>query len=528
MSDVQPGLTIIEGSAGAFVDGSATKARTFRPQVCIVGSGAGGAVAAAQLAAAGFEVLVVEEGGHHTKTEFRMNEDAAYPMLYQEDAGRATKDLAISILQGRSVGGSTTVNWTTCFRTPDHVVDHWARVHNVKGFSYADLVPHWEAVEHRLNIAEIPYEDTNRNNRTLFDGCKKLGYQVATIKRNVKGCLKSGYCGMGCPVDAKQSMLVTYLPDAVAKGASVLSLCRVERLESKGGGKYALHGTLLQKDGRTPTEQTVTLEPEHVLLAGGAINTPGLLLRSGVNSDGLVGRRTYLHPTIAQFGLYPEPIQGFYGAPQSVASHHFAQRGGEVGFVLEAAPVHPMLAALATPGIGDSHWQMMQRLAYAAGHIALHIDGFHPDEPGGTVELRKSGAPVLDYELPERVWRAMRVASKEMARIQLATGALETRTPHDPPAVVHNEAELALIDRHPYGPNRLGVFSAHVMGGSAMNDDASRGVVRSDDLQMHALPGVHIIDGSVFPTSLGVNPQLSIYGLSHLISSRLAATWKHA
>jgi choline dehydrogenase-like flavoprotein len=499
----------------------------LKAQVCIVGSGAGGAVSAAVLAAAGLDVLVLEEGGHHTRTEFRMREDAAYPMLYQEDAGRTTEDLSIAILQGRSVGGSTTINWTTCFRTPEHVIDHWAAIHDVKGFTFAELGPHWDEVEKRLSIAPIRLEEINRNNRTLWDGCKALGYDVALIRRNVKNCMKSGYCGLGCPVDAKQSMLVTYLPDAVAHGATVLSHCRVDRIEGAAGGQL-IHGTLLGADGRTPTGQSVTVNADHLILSGGAINTPALLLRSGFRGNGLVGRRTYLHPTTAQFGLYREPIQGFYGAPQSVASHHFARRGDEVGYFLESAPVHPMLGAMASPGFGETHRETMSRLGHAAAHIALHIDGFHPDEPGGRVKVRASGAPILDYRIPKRIFTAMRESFKTLARVQLASGATETRTSHDPNFSIRSEADLKTIDSMPYEPNRLLVFSAHVMGGSAMSDDPGRGVVRSADCAVHGLPGVHVIDGSLFPTSLGVNPQLTIYGLAHLMATRLAEQWKSA
>jgi choline dehydrogenase-like flavoprotein len=499
-----------------------------RRQVCIVGSGAGGAVTAQVLSAAGLDVLVVEEGGHHTRSDFKMREDSAYPMLYQDDAGRTNEDLSVAILQGRSVGGTTTVNWTTSFRTPEAVVEHWKNVHQVEGFKHADLIPHWEAIEQRLNIKQIPLEEINRNNRTLWDGCQKLGYSVDLIRRNVKNCFKSGYCGMGCPIDAKQSMLVTMLPDAIANGAGVLSHCRIDRFE-KGGPGFRLYGALLGADGKTPTGSTILIEADHLVLSGGAINTPALLLRSGYTGDGLVGRRTYLHPTIAQFGIYPEPIQGFYGAPQSVASHHFADRGADVGFFLETAPVHPMLSALASPGIGEMHREGMSHLAYAGGHIALHIDGFHPDEPGGTVKLRKvSQAPILDYQLPASIYRAMRESTKVLARIQLASGAKESATAHDPPLRIRTEADIAKVDELPYGPNKLTVFSAHVMGGSAMSDDPKKGVVRSSDCEIHGLPGVHVIDGSLFPTSLGVNPQLSIYGLSRLMATRLASQWKKA
>lgn len=507
-----------------FVDGATiTQDLVLKPDVCVIGSGAGGAIAAHTFAAAGYDVLVLEAGGHYTQADFDMHEDTAFRHLYQEDGGRSTADLGIAILQGRSVGGSTTVNWTTCFRTPEHVIEHWAQVHNVRGFTHADLTEHWQIVEERLNIAEVPFELINANNRLLWAGCTALGWQRALIKRNVRGCMHSGYCGMGCPINAKRSMNLTYLPDAVAQGAVVLSRCRAVRFQFEGAQARSLEAELLRADDTTPTGHTVRVQPKRFVLSAGSINGPALLLRSGFEAEGRVGARSFLHPTVAQLGTFKDPVSGFYGAPQSVASHHFADRGDEVGFILEAAPIHPMLAALAAPGFGADHAEALAKLPYTAAHIALLIDGFHPDEPGGQVKLRPSGAPLLDYPLPERIWRAMREASRAMGKLQLAAGAVRTSTPHDPPVIMHSEAELKRLDDAPYALNRLTVFSAHAMGGLALNDDPKKGVVSSDTMRLHGTENVHVIDGSIFPTSLGVNPQLSIYGLARLAASRIVA-----
>jgi choline dehydrogenase-like flavoprotein len=493
--------------------------------VCIIGSGAGGAVTAALLAGAGFSVIVLEEGGHHEKAEFKMREDLAYPMLYQEQGSRATKDAGIAIMQGRAVGGTTVVNWTTSFRTPDPVVDHWKKTHAVGGFTIADLNPHWDAVEERLNIKQISLEETNRNNRTLYDGCKALGMDVATTRRNTRNCFKSGYCSMGCPVDAKQSMLVTYLPDAVSKGAVVVARCRVDRLRVEAGKIAAAECTAIGEDGYTPTAKTLTIKANRFVVSAGAINSPALLIRSGLGG-GLVGKRTFLHPVVGVAGIWKDPIEPFYGAPQSVASHALAHRGDDVGLFLEAAPLHPMLASIANAGLGDAHARIMKKLAYTSAHLALAIDGFHESEHGGTVEVRKSGAPVLDYVLPERIWDAFRVALKALARIDLAAGALEVVTSHDPSISIKSEKDLALLDGAPMGTHRLAVFSAHVMGGCKTGDDAASSVVRSGDLRHHTVGNLHVVDGSVFPTSLGVNPQESIYGLAHLMATRFVADWK--
>ena len=164
--------------------------RTLAPELLIVGSGAGGAVAAATLAA-GHEVVVLEEGAHRTRADFTMREDQTYPLLYQNGGPRMTEDLGIGVFQGRAVGGTTVVNWTTCFRTPARILEHWRRVHGVR-LDEAALIPHWEAVEARLSIAEIPLDQANRNNRLLWDGLGALGLQRESLRRNVKGCMKSG------------------------------------------------------------------------------------------------------------------------------------------------------------------------------------------------------------------------------------------------------------------------------------------------------------------------------------------------
>jgi len=505
--------------AGTLADGAEVDA-----DVCIVGSGAGGSPVAAALQAKGLSVIVLEEGGHHTKPEFRMREDQAYPMLYQQAGQRATKDLGISILQGRAVGGSTVVNWTTSFRTPEKVLEHWRAVHGVSGLTKAALDPHWDAVEQRLSIHQAAPEDVNRNNGTLQDGCKALGYAVERTFRNVKGCMKSGYCGMGCPIDAKQSMLVTYLPDAVARGATVLARCRVDRLVSAAGKIERAECSVIGGDGYAPAGARLTVRAKHFILSAGAINSPAILIRSGLGG-GMVGRRTFLHPVVGTAAKWREPIEAYYGAPQSVASHAFADRGAEPGFFLEAAPIHPMLAALSISGYGDGHRRAMADLPNISAHLALVIDGFHPSEQGGTVEVAKSGAPLLGYDLPPRIWSALKEGLRTLIRIDLAAGAEWVASGHDPPLQFASERELGRLDEAPFASGKIAVFSAHVMGGCKVGDDPAQSVVRSSDLRHHTVENLHVCDGSIFPTSLGVNPQESIYGIAHLMGERLAAAW---
>lgn len=496
--------------------------------VCIVGSGAGGAVAAEALSAAGLKVLVVEEGGYFTRERFRMREDECYPHLYQESAQRTSKDLSVAIFQGRAVGGTTVVNWTTCFRTPESTVTRWQEHHAVGEVDSDTLRPWFERAEARLNIREIPLELANANNRLLYDGCKALGLEVDTLHRNTNGCIRSGYCGMGCPVDAKQSMLITYLPDAMRQGATVLSRCRADRMVYEGGRATRLECTLIDAAGLAPTGVRVSVKAKRFVLAAGAIGSPSLLLRSGTpDPHGRIGRRTFLHPVIVSAAEYKDAINGYHGAPQSIASHHYANRGDEVGYFLEAAPVYPLLMATALPGFGLRHRELMKKLSHISAHIAISIDGHHEGEEGGTVSVLPSGRPQLDYVISPKLWSAFRQAQKDMARIQLAASPkpLEILTLHTEPLVIRKESDIDRIDALPYEACRVGVFSAHQMGGCGMSDDPKQGVVRSADGRVHGVDNVHVIDGSVFPTSCGVNPQLSIYGLAGLFTSRLVGAW---
>lgn len=497
--------------------------QTLEADVCIVGSGAGGAVTAARLAQAGLRVIVLEEGGYFTSEHFTMEEETAYPNLYQEAAQRTTEDLSVSIFQGRAVGGTTVVNWTTCFRTPESTLARWRSHHEVSGLDAETLNPHWDAVEARLSIAQIPLDKVNRNNRLLWDGCEKMGWSKDTLYRNVIGCALSGYCGMGCPVDLKQSMLLTYLPDAMSAGATVLSRCRVTQLEHDGARIRAVRGRFLDAFGLEPTGVEITVRARRFVLSAGAIGSPALMLQSRIpDPHDRIGKRTFLHPVIVSGAEYKEPVEGYWGAPQGVASHHFAERDGGVGYFLEAAPVYPLLMATSFPSFGAVHRSTMKRLQHFAAHLAIAIDGHQDGEEGGQVRLLASGRPQLDYTPSPKTFEAFRDAQMNLARLQLATGAERITTFHSDPIEIRAEKDLAKLEAAPFGPNELGVFSAHQMGGSGLSDNPRRGVVRPSDLRHHQVENLHVIDGSVFPTSCGVNPQLSIYGLAHLVSGRLA------
>jgi choline dehydrogenase-like flavoprotein len=499
--------------------------RTLEADVVVVGSGAGGGVTAEILALSGLSVIIVEEGALKSSKDFKMREAEAYPSLYQESAARTTKDKAIKILQGRTVGGSTTVNWTSSFRTPTATLAYWQDHFGLAAYTEQALAPWFQMMEERLHIADWQ-APPNDNNDVLRRGAARLGIPTGFIRRNVNGCWNLGYCGMGCPTNAKQSMLVTTIPSALAHGATLVTRARAERFLFKGDRVDELVCAPLDAAGLAATGRTLRLRAKHFVAAGGAINTPALLMRSRApDPHGLLGKRTFLHPTLISAAIFDEPVNGFAGAPQTVYSDHFLHTqpvDGPIGYKLEVPPMHPVLLATTITGFGQPHADLMRQFPHMQGMLALLRDGFHPESAGGSVVLKADGAAVLDYPISDFVWDGTRRALLTMAEVQFAAGAKSVQPAHEQAAPYTSWASAKkAIAQLPYREQLVRVASAHVMGGCAMSDDGRFGVTGSDG-RYHGVANLSVHDGSLFPTSIGANPQLSIYGITARLASGLA------
>lgn len=499
--------------------------RDLTCDVVIVGSGAGGGITAELLSKAGLDVLLVEEGPLRSSSDFHQRESEAYPALYQESAARKTADKAITVLQGRCVGGSTTVNWTSSFRTPAATLDYWQRRYALAGCSESALAPWFEQAERRLGIAPwLPAP--NRNNGVLDRGAARLGIAVGAMARNVKGCWDLGSCGMGCPTNAKQSMLVTTIPAALDLGARLLVQSRARRFELAGDRIAALLCDAVGLDGSIVSREPTRIVARHYVVAAGAINSPALLLRSGVpDPHDLLGRRTFLHPVVISAALFAEQIEGWSGAPQSRYSDHFLHVDpidGPIGYKLETPPLHPVIYATTLAGFGRAQAELLRQFPHTHALLALLRDGFHEQSPGGRVTLRDDGSPLLDYPLNAFVMDGARRAFLSMAEIQFAAGAQVALPVHEaaPPLRTWAEAREA-IARLDLRPLATRVVSAHVMGGCAFAGNARQGVARPDGVHWQ-VANLSLHDGSLFPTSIGANPQLSIYGIVARLASELA------
>lgn len=502
------GNQVVEGSIHEF-------------DLVIVGSGAGGGVAAAELSNAGLKVALVEEGNLNTHKDFGKSEAKSYRTLYYDNGNRMTKDKSISILQGRGVGGSTVVNWTSSFHLPSDTLAYWQKHFGVN-WGEEELAPHYAAMEARLNIEEWKLEP-NQNNASLEKGLEKIGKVSKRIARNVKGCINLGYCGLGCPINAKQSMLTTTIPDALENGASLFYNSYALRFNWDKNAIESLECHHTEANGRY-SRNSFTLRAKHFVLAAGAIGSPALLLRSRVPDPGeRIGKNTTLHPSVVSGAVMNEGVYAFSGAPQSVYSDEYLKEfaiDGKLGFKLETIPIFPMTLAALLPNTGASHREFMRALPYVQGTIALIRDGFDPECSGGQVSISGDGLPIVDYKWTKELGDAARRAFLAMAELQFAAGAKQVYPLHaaTSPYTSWADAKNAIASMA-MDPPSLRIVSAHVMGGCAMGK-GDEGVV-DDQGRFRHLDNLTISDGSIFPTSLGANPQLSIYGMVRMISKNL-------
>lgn len=486
----------------------------LKTAVLVIGSGAGGGVVAGELSAAGLDVVVVEKGGYYAEAEYTGRELAGYDTLYESEGGLTTRDLSISVLAGSTLGGGTAVNWLTSLMPPDFVLEEWAAL----GFTAATSTAFrasLAAVAARINV-NTQESRANRQNVLLAAGGRELGCQVEVIPRNAQGCVDCTYCSYGCVYGAKQSTLKTYLQDAYDRGARIIVNAHADRIIHRYG-RAAGAEVSVHHDGRL---HRLTIQADVVVVAAGAVHTPALLLRSGLQNRH-IGRHLHLHPVTQTWGIYAEPVYSWQGAPQTRVIQDFANLDGRgYGAWLETSPGHPGAYASSLPWqSGRQHKRLVQQLHHIANHIVLTRD-FH----AGRVRLDRRGQPLLQYKLHPydgaHVWQGM-VASFKIHR---AAEAQRILAPHNRYVVWQQgdnfDAFLGKVRQLGLPPNGVGLFSAHQMSTCRMAGSPSQGVLKPTG-ESYEMANLWVADASVFPTAVGVNPMLTIMGTAHHIAGHI-------
>lgn len=494
----------------------------LRADVCVMGSGAGGSVAAARLAEAGFDVVLLEEGGHYTAADFDDDEGRLAPLLYADGAARATDDLSMILLQGRCIGGGGTVNWLMTLRPQPWVMHEWEREHGIELLSDRMLSPALAFMEEAIHARPVPDDAHSPSNRVILDGCARLGWQTLEARINTRGCVRSGSCGLGCRWNAKQSAGSVFLPRATAAGARVLCDVRADRIDVVEHGAGAplkrVRCSVLDRATRE-VRGGCTVEAPVIVLACGAVGTPALLERSGLGGGG-VGRWLRVHPTTAVFGRYERPMYAAAGLPQSAVCSEFLHGSDGYGFWIECSPLRPGLAAAAIQGFGDQHRSHMADFAHIAPLIVLVRDGADRHRCAGDVRVDRSGRSRIRYRVTDADRRALMRGVQAAARLHHAAGARHAITLHVGAHPIRTERAIEQLALQPYGANRISLFSAHINGTCRMGvDPQSSGC--TPEGERHGVPGVWVADGSLLPTAPGVNPQLTIMALASLVADRI-------
>jgi choline dehydrogenase-like flavoprotein len=487
----------------------------------VVGSGAGGGVVAGELAGRGRRVLIVEAGGYYNESDFPSQELWAYQNLYLNGGPFPTAEGQVTVLAGGTLGGGTVVNWTNCLRTSPWVREQWARDHGLEGLDGPDYDAHLDAVLERLSATDR-CSDLNGVHERLRQGCDELGYDFRRVVRNVVperyDPELAGFMGFGDVSGAKASNQKNYLSDAAAHGAEIVARCRVERILLEGGRAAGVEGTYVDEDG--PRARVVVRAP-CVVVACGSIESPALLLRSGIGGPA-VGDFLRLHPTSAVSGVYDEETRAWFGPPQAALSHEFANLEDGYGFLIEC-PQHAtgLVAAAVQWRSGAEHKELMLDWSRTAPFIALVRDRGH-----GRVTVDGRGNAVAEYRLSDELdQHSMRRGVAELIRLHEAAGAERiVSLARGAPQWERGDDLDAFIARIAGGslePRQHGIFSAHQMGSCRMGSDPSSSVANPWG-ELHETPGVWIGDASAFPTASGTNPMVTIMALARRTAHAIA------
>ena len=465
--------------------------------VCVIGTGAGGAPVAKELAEGGMRVVMLEEGKHFTTDDFTARPREMSTVLYR-DAGQVVTvgNTPIVLPLGKGVGGTTMINSGTCFRTPESVLDMWGERFGLDELTADELDPYFRRVERELNVVQVPEDRAGRNALVVKRGAEALGWSGDFIWRNARGCVGSGVCAFGCPTSAKQHVGLSYVPRAWAAGATTYIQCRAERIEHDGRRARAV---IAQAAGGG----AVRVKCDHVVVACGAIHTPLFLAQQGLGGQsGELCRNLAIHPATGVRALFDEEIDLATGVPQSYFIDEFADEG----IMFEGAAGPPDYAAMSFPFSGEKHRDLMLRFLKIAqfGVMVSDLSRGHVRQRGGRVEIR--------YDLNRDDTATFKRGIERLCELFFAAGAkvvyppvtgIAELGPDDLDRLRHAEVraqDMVLMAFHPLGTARADARPAH-------------GVV-TGELKLHDADNIWVADASVIPSSIGVNPQITIMALA--------------
>ncbi|MSP16810.1 MAG: GMC family oxidoreductase [Myxococcales bacterium] len=479
--------------------------------VLVIGSGAGGGVMAAELAEAGLDVIVLEEGGYHDTSEFTTDASAMIRKLYRDGgASMAMGDPPVIFSEGRTVGGSTVINGGMSWRTPEKILDRWRKEDGVEQISPADLEPHFARVERFISARGQDPESLGRDNELLREGAEAKGWKVVPNLRNQVHCAGTNNCAFGCPTAAKRSVLVTYVPRALAFGARVLSDVRVSRLTRRGKRITGAIGHVVRENGTRGAKVAVTARL--TVVAAGAIQTPALLVSSGIRSpSGRIGQNLSLHPNVKLQAIFDENVEGWKGVHQAYQVREFQNEG----LVFAAVNLPPSLLAMTAPAWGEDLARLMRDY-----HRIVNAGLLYEDTVTGRVRVAPGGRPFSFYQITDHDTEQLVRGMMLLAELLFAAGAKRIVSPFDGAPDLHSVDDARALAKQKVPRRALELFTVHMMGTCAMGNDPTRHVCDSFG-KLHDADGLYVTDASLFPSPIGVNPMETIMALATRNAARI-------
>ncbi len=476
--------------------------------VVIVGSGAGGAVAAAALAEAGLDVLVLEAGEHYNRESYPSDPLDAIAGLYR-DAGLTIAEgkPPIPVPVAKVVGGTTVINSGTCFRAPEPVLENWKQSFGIPWAS--EMGEDYAEAEDFLRVTQLDPERMGRNGQLAMEGAAALGASGAPIHRNAGSCVQCSSCPFGCEIDAKRGMHVSYLPRAVAAGARLRAGVEANRVLVEDGRAVGVACTT-RAGGNGRSRRFTVRARRAVLLAGGAFGTPELLLRSGLGGE-WVGRNLHIHPTCWVGARYEEEVRGWDGVMQS----YYIDQWEDTGVLLEATFTPLAFGGAWLLGTGRGHQEAMLDFGHI-GSIGVHFS----DRSSGRVGLGGDGSLRATYELTEEDARGLLYGIARSAEVHFAAGATEVY-PNIPRVGALRPGDLPQFEATSFKRSELRLEAFHPMGTARIAGDPSQGACGVDG-SLHGTRDLYVADGSLLPTSVGVNPMMTIIAFAKQVARGVA------